>query len=214
MPDVGPNVRSGAWLCVGLTGGIASGKSYVAECFIELGVPVLDADHVAREVVMPGTSGLQSIVDSFGAAVLAADGSLDRPSMRRRVFNDVAALRRLEAITHPLIRARVKQWLAAQTAPYSIYSAPILVESGMDALVDRVLVVDAPEPVQIARLLARDRHDEALARRMLAVQATRRTRLARADDVLDNSAGDASILPAVQRLHRFYLQLAATPEPP
>lgn len=195
---------------MGLTGGIASGKSHVAERFAELGVPVLDADHVAREVVMPGSPGLQGIVDAFGDEALAADGSLDRPAMRRRVFNDASALRQLEAITHPLIRARVNQWRGAQTAAYSIYSAAILLESGMDALVDRVLVVDAPESVQITRLLARDLHDEALARRMIAVQATRQTRLARADDVLDNAAGDDTILPSIQRLHRFYLQLAAS----
>lgn len=201
----------GPGLCVGLTGGIASGKSHVAKCFADFGVPVLDADHVAREVVVPGSPGLHDIVDAFGNEALGADGSLDRSAMRRRVFNDPSALRQLEAITHPLIRARVNQWRDAQTAPYSIYSAAILVESGMDALVDRVLVVDAPEPVQIARLRARDLHGEALARRMIAVQATRQTRLARADDVLDNAAGDETILPSIQRLHRFYLQLAATP---
>lgn len=201
----------GPRLCVGLTGGIASGKSHVARCFADLGVPVLDADHVAREVVMPGSAGLHAIVNAFGNSALAADGSLDRLAMRRRVFNDAAALHRLEAIIHPLIRARVNQWRDAQTAPYSIYSAAILVESGMDALIDRVLVVDAPEPVQLARLLARDQHDEALARRMIAVQATRHTRLSRADDVLDNAAGDDTILPSIHRLHRFYLQLTATP---
>ena len=195
-------------LCVGLTGGIASGKSYVAERFEALGVPVLDADQVARAVVEPGSAGLRAIVDTFGDEALATDGSLDRLAMRRRVFSDPQALKQLEAITHPLIRSRVTAWRAAQTTPYCIYSAAILVESGMDALVDRVLVVDAPESVQVARLLARDRHDEALARRMIAAQATRDTRLARADDVLDNAAGDHTILPAIQRLHQHYLQLS------
>lgn len=195
-------------LCVGLTGGIASGKSYVAECFAEMGVPVLDADQVAREVVEPGSPGLQAIVEQFGPEALAADGSLDRLAMRRRVFNDPQALKQLEGITHPLIRARVSDWRDARREPYCIYSAAILVESRMDALVDRVLVVDAPESVQIERLLARDRHDEALARRMIAAQAARDTRLARADDVLDNSAGDATILPSIRRLHHHYLKLA------
>lgn len=201
-------------LCIGLTGGIASGKSHVADRFAALGAPVLDADQVAREVVEPGTPGLKRIVDSFGRQALTPDGRLDRLAMRRRVFTDADALRQLEAITHPLIRERVENWRASCSASYCIYSAAILVESGMDALVDRVLVVDAPENVQIARILARDRHDEALARRMMATQATREMRLKRADDVIDNGAGDDSILPAIQRLHRLYSQLATAKATP
>ena len=194
-------------LCVGLTGGIASGKSYVAGQFRQYGTPVLDADEVARLVVASGSPGLASIVEAFGAEVLTADGNLDRPAMRRRVFQDTAARRRLEAIIHPLIRERLREWQAGLDTRYAIYSATALVESGMDALVDRVLVIDVPESVQRTRLLARDRHDEALARRIISAQAGRAARLSRADDVLDNSAGDARILPQIQRLHTLYLQL-------
>lgn len=197
-------------LCVGLTGGIASGKSFVGDCFAGFGVPVLDADQVAREVVAPGTAGLAAIVESFGVGVLTADKQLDRPAMRRRVFNDRAALHQLERITHPLIRARVTAWRQRQTTPYCLYSAAILLEAGMDSLVDRVLVVDVPEAVQISRLMARDRHDEPLARQIMAAQAPRERRLAGADDIVDNGDGDARILPQLQRLHRLYTALGAS----
>ncbi|HEU0198255.1 MAG TPA: dephospho-CoA kinase [Nevskiaceae bacterium] len=196
--------------CIGLTGGIASGKSFVEERFVALGVPVLDADQVARAVVEPGTPALAEIAACFGRDFLQADGSLDRRKMREHAFADPAALRQLEAITHPAMRTRVHAWREAQQTSYCLYSAAILVEAGMSELVDRVLVVDAPVDVQIARLVRRDGGDEALARRMVAAQSSRLQRLAAAHDILDNSAGDTSILPQIARLHRLYRYLATT----
>ncbi|MDB5985403.1 MAG: dephospho-CoA kinase [Nevskia sp.] len=196
-------------LTIGLTGGVASGKSFVGGEFQRLGVPLLEADDVGREVVAPPSPALAEIAREFGADALTAEGVLDRRRMRERVFADKSALKRLEAITHPLIRARIRAWASAQTAPYCILSAAILLESGMDALVDRVLLVDAPEAVQLARLVLRDGVAEPLALQMIAAQASRQSRLARAHDVLDNSDTQRPLTPAIARLHRFYQTLAA-----
>jgi len=197
-------------LTIGLTGGIASGKTHVANLFIKLGVPLLEADEVAREVVAPPSPALAEIATSFGADMLNADGTLNRRALRDVVFADSAALKRLEAITHPAIRARVSAWRAAQTAPYCIYSAAILIEAGMAALVDRVLVVDAPEDVQLRRLTARDGANEVQARQMIATQASRSLRLGRADDVIDNRDETRSVEAQVARLHRHYTSLGST----
>jgi dephospho-CoA kinase len=153
---------------VGLTGGIASGKSLVALLFRELGVPVLDADQVSRLVVEPGRPALAEIAAHFGREFLLEDGNLDRARMRERVFADPEARRALERITHPRIRDYIRQWLDTQQAPYCILENAILFESGMDALVDRVLVVDVPESMQRARLVDRDGIDPVLVERMLA----------------------------------------------
>lgn len=195
-------------LTIGLTGGIASGKTLVADAFVERGVPVLDADQVARDVVMPGEPALGEIAETFGAEYLQADGSLDRRKLRQRVFGDPAALKRLEAITHPRIRARMRSWLAAQTTPYCILSVAILVEAGMRPLVDRVLLVDVPVEHQMRRLTVRDGIEETLARQMIAAQASREQRLAAADDVLVNDGSPEQALARVAELHRFYLELA------
>jgi len=189
---------------VGLTGGVASGKTYVLGLFQALGVPLLEADEVAREVVMPGTPGLAAIAERFGAEMLFGDGSLNRRALREQIFADPDARRDLEAITHPLIRQRVADWRAAQTAPYCVYAAAILIEAGMTPMVDRVLVVDAPEDVQLRRLCARDRVAEPLARQMLAAQAPRARRLQVAHDVLDNRDETRLLEPALRRLHRLY----------
>lgn len=194
--------------CVGLTGGIASGKSFVAACFRDLGVPVLDADDVARQVVDKGTLGLQEVERAFGSGVLTADKQLDRAIVRRLVFEDPDARRRLEAIVHPLVRAQMTEWKGKLTAPYGIYAAPLLVESGMHAEVDRLLVIDVPESVQMERVSRRDGHDDDLIRRIIGAQISRSARLARADDILDNTRGDETILPQVRRLHALYLQLS------
>jgi dephospho-CoA kinase len=203
-------------LRIGLTGGIASGKSTVQDQFVLLGVPVLDADQVARDVVAPGQPALQQIAAIFGADMLQPDGALNRARMRQRVFADPDARRQLEAITHPVIRQRMTAWLAAQPGPYCILSVAILVEAGMRPLVDRVLVVDADEAAQHQRLCRRDGIDDALARQMLAAQATRQQRLEAADDVIVNDADLDSLCGAVATLHRFYLRLAAdgTPNAP
>lgn len=199
-------------LTVGLTGGIASGKSLAATAFAALGAPVINADQVARDVVAPGTEGLRRIRERFGAAFIQADGQLDRRRLREHVFADAQARRDLEAITHPAIGARLRQWRDAQTAPYCVLDVPILVESGLDRLADRILVIDAPVAVQVERLVERDRISAELAARMLAAQASREQRLARADDVILNAGAPDAVGEAVQRLHAFYLELARTGE--
>lgn len=196
---------------IALTGGIAAGKSAVTRRFAALGVPIHDADVAAREVVAPGSEGLAAVVAAFGNEALDAHGHLDRAAMRRRVFADPLARKTLEAIVHP----RVRQWLheraLADTAPYCLLAIPLLVEN-LDHYrwIDRVLVVDAPTDLQLARLMARDGIDEALARRMLAQQAERAQRLALAHDVIDNSGDEAALDAAVAALHQRYLALAAT----
>ena len=195
-------------LTVGLTGGVASGKSTAAGAFGALHVPLLNADQVARDVVARGTPALKRIREEFGAEFLTAEGELDRPKMRRHVFADAAARRALERITHPAIRERMLAWRNAQTAPYCMLDVPILVESGMDALVDRVLVIDAPEALQVERLRQRDRIGADLALQMLAAQAPRAQRLERADDVIANAGTVAELCASVARLHAFYLELA------
>ena len=195
---------------VALTGGVAAGKSAVARRFAALGVPVHDADVAAREVVAPGSEGLDAVVAAFGSEVLDAEGRLDRPAMRRRVFADPAARRTLEGIIHP----RVRQWLheraLANTAPYCLLAIPLLAENIEHyRWVDRVLLVDAPAERQLARLIARDGIDEALARRMLAQQARREERLALAHDVIDNGGDEGALDEAVAALHLRYLTLAA-----
>ncbi|TJY65338.1 dephospho-CoA kinase [Sinimarinibacterium sp. CAU 1509] len=200
-------------LRVGLTGGIASGKSTVQDEFIQLGVPVLDADQVARDVVAPGKPALAQIVAAFGADMLLKDGSLDRARMRQRVFAHPDARRQLESITHPAIRQQMTAWLAQQQGPYCILSVAILVEAGMRPLVDRVLVVDADEAVQLRRLCQRDGIDDSLARQMLAAQASRQQRLDAADDVIVNNTDLATLREAASTLHQFYLRLAAEGAP-
>lgn len=194
---------------VGLTGGIAAGKSLVSQAFRDLGVPVLDADVVSRDVVAPGQPALRQIAERFGPAVLLPDGQLDRRQLRAIVFADAQARRDLEAITHPPIRTAIRAWMDAQTAPYCMLENAILLESGMDALVDRVLVVDVPESVQRQRLMERDGIEAELVERMLAAQSPRERRLDRADDVLRNDTSPEAAADAVRRLHHGYLARAA-----
>lgn len=193
---------------VALTGGIASGKSTVERLFAALGVEILDADLIAREVVAPGSEGLARIVDAFGASALAADGTLDRKAMRERVFADAQARRTLESIIHPRVRATLKSRAQAAGGPYVMLVIPLFVESGDYAWVDRVLVVDVPRETQIERLIARDGISREQAEAMLDAQASREQRLAAADDVIDNRADPDSLKAAVELLHRRYLQLA------
>lgn len=200
---------SASALIVALTGGIAAGKSAVTRRFAALGVRVLDADVAAREVIAPGTPGLDAVVAAFGAAVLGADGTLDRPAMRQRVFADPQARGQLEAIIHPRVRTWLREHARRCPDAYCLLAIPLLVEH-LDQYrwVHRVLVVDAPEATQLARLLTRDDIDEPLARSILAQQATRAQRLAVADDVLDNSGDEATLDRAVLQLHQRYLALA------
>ena len=196
-------------LIVGLTGGVASGKSHVLSLFQSLGVPTIEADDVGRTVVAPGEAALAEIAAAFGKHLLLADGALDRRALRSIVFGDAAALKQLEAITHPHIFAHLRTWLAAQQAPYCILSAAILLESGMAALCKRVLVVDAPEATQIKRLMQRDSIDEALAQKMLARQLSRAERLVAAHEVIENPDPPGNLLPQVQALHTRYSGLGS-----
>jgi dephospho-CoA kinase len=194
---------------VALTGGIASGKSAVTRRFEALGIGIHDADVAAREVVKPGSEGLAAIVQTFGSGVLDGEGHLDRAAMRRRVFADDMARRQLEAITHPRVRAWLRERAAADGGSYCILAIPLLAENiAHYRWVDRVLVVDAPESVQLERLVRRDGIDEALARRMIERQATRQQRLAIADDVIENTGGELALDAAVAALHQRYLALA------
>jgi dephospho-CoA kinase len=195
-------------LVVALTGGVAAGKSAVTRRFEALGVPVHDADVAAREVIAPGSEGLAEVVSAFGADVLDERGQLDRPSMRRRVFADPAARRRLEAIIHPRVRAWLRERALTDSTPYCLLAIPLLAENITEyRWVDRVLVVDVPESVQLARLIARDGVDETLARRMIEQQASRADRLALADDVIDNRGDESALDQAVAELHQRYLTL-------
>lgn len=197
--------------CVGLTGGLASGKSVVAARLAELGAEVVDTDRIGRELTGPGGAAMPAIVEAFGQDVCAPDGSLDRPAMRRRVFADANERRRLETILHPMILEVVRQRLAHSRAPYIVLVLPLLVEAGAAyrELVDRILVVDCDEQTQIRRAMARDGLDEPQVRAIIAAQAERKARLAVADDVLDNRAGLAELLRQVDALHTRYLIMSA-----
>lgn len=198
---------------IGLTGGIASGKSTVERLFRAHGVAVADADAAAREAVAAGSAGLAEVAAAFGDEVLAADGGLDRAAMRRRVFADADARRRLEAIIHPRVRSMLEAACAAAPGPYAIAAIPLLAEGGGRAAypwLRRILVVDVPASAQLQRLLQRDGIDTPLAQAMIAAQASRAQRLAIADDILPN-AGPLDALPAaVAALDRLYRNLAAT----
>ncbi len=194
---------------VGLTGGIGSGKSAVANAFRALGITVVDADQVSREVVEPGEPALDSIREHFGDGVLQADGRLDRAALRQRVFQDAEERKWLEQLLHPLIGMRTFEKLANASSEYAILESPLLIETGQTAITDRVLVVDVPEEVQLARTMQRDSNDEAQVRAIMAAQASRAQRQAQAHDLIDNSAPLSELAPRVAELHQQYLALAA-----
>jgi dephospho-CoA kinase len=196
-------------LRIGLTGGIASGKSTVEQRLIELGVPVVNADDSARAVVAHGQTGLAAVVERFGGGILRPDGELDRPALRNLIFQSPEKRRDLEAILHPLIREHMERQAAGAVGPYLVLSIPLLVESsGARDRVDRILVVDADESQQVQRLMTRDSVSVEQARAVLAAQASRTDRLKVADDVLLNSGSVAELRQAVDRLHQRYLELA------
>jgi dephospho-CoA kinase len=196
-------------LRVGLTGGIACGKSTVANLFAALGVTVVDTDLLAREVVAPGSALLPQIAAHFGAAVLRPDGSLDRAVLRERVFSDPAERNWLEALTHPRIRELTDARCAAASGRYVVVAIPLLVETQGAGRFDRVLVVDCDRELQIARLQARDGATREAAERMLAAQASRDQRLAVADDVILNNGDLHALRVRVEQLHRTYSNLAS-----
>ena len=199
-------------LVIGLTGGIGSGKSTVADRFEARGAAVIDTDRIAHELTASAGAAMAPIEAAFGPTVVAPDGSLDRAAMRTLAFSDPEARRRLEAILHPMIRSltddRTRAALAAG-APYVILAIPLLVEAGnARSRVDRVLVIDCPVDVQISRVMARSGLARAEVERILAAQVTREARLAAADDVLDNGGALEALEPGVDALHRRYLALA------
>ena len=194
---------------VALTGGIASGKTTVADLFAALGVPVIDTDLIARQVVEPGQPALATVVAAFGPDVLDADGRLDRRRMRERIFADPTARRQLNAILHPAIRAEMERQSRAAAGPYQVLVIPLLTEGGRRDHVDRVLLVDVPEELQIERLMMRDGVTLEQARASLNAQATRAERLAMADDVVRNSGRVDELREAVAALDARYRRLAA-----
>ena len=196
-------------LRIGLTGGIASGKSTVTQRFSELGVPVIDADIASRAVVEPGSVGLQRVVERFGPDILGSTGELNRAALRTRVFGNAQMRKELEAILHPLIRSYMEQRAKDLVCPYLIMAIPLLVESGSPRdRVDRILVVDADESTQLRRLRDRDGCSVEQARAILASQTSRASRLAAADDVLNNDGSVTDLRQAVDRLHQRYVDLA------
>lgn len=203
-----PLIRAGK-LCVGLTGGIASGKSAVASLLADLGANVVDTDEIARDVVAPGQPALRAIAEAFGQDILAGDGDLDRRKMRERVFANATARKQLEAILHPLIRQELWRRVDASDNPIQVLVIPLLVESGLAASVDRVLVVDCPRQTQIERLLQRDAETPEQAERMLDAQASRESRLAVADDIIDNSGSLATLQLSVKDIYARYLSYVA-----
>lgn len=195
-------------LRIGLTGGIASGKSTIAGMFAEHGVPVIDTDVVARQVVEPGQPGLNAVIERFGTGLLNGDGTLDRRRLRALVFDDTNQRQALEAIVHPLIRSRTIELANQADGPYQVLVVPLLVETGFRTLVDRVLVVDCSEKQQHTRLLERDDETPERVNRIIAAQAGRHERLAAADDVVDNAGSLEQSRARVAELHAMYLRLA------
>ncbi|EPU3917966.1 dephospho-CoA kinase [Aeromonas hydrophila] len=195
---------------VAITGGIGSGKTTVANQFAELGIEVVDADVIAREVVEPGTPALAAIAAHFGSEVITPDGQLDRRRLRERVFTDPQAKGWLNALLHPLIRTEMQRQCAAARTPYCLLVVPLLVENRLTALANRVLVIDVDEATQIERTCRRDGVSREQAQAILAAQASRAERLAAADDVLDNHNGTPeAIKNQILALHEIYLAFAS-----
>ncbi|MGB8146480.1 MAG: dephospho-CoA kinase [Chromatiaceae bacterium] len=200
-------------LVVALTGGIGSGKTTVSQRLAQLGAAVIDTDLIAHALTAPGGAAMAAIATAFGPGAIAADGSLDRVAMRRMIFNDAHARHRLEAILHPLIRARMDEQLAQVQAPYAVLAIPLLFETGWTDVADRILVVDLPESLQVARVMARGDLSAEEVRPILASQARRETRLQGADDLIDNSGILEDLMARTADLHRRYLRLAQKPRP-
>lgn len=195
-------------LIIGLTGGIGSGKSTVADLFQKLGVPVFDADIEARRLVEPGQETLQHLVREFGPQIIQRDGALDRAKLRALAFSDSVLRQRLESILHPPVRAALQQRIASAKAAYCIVVIPLLFESNQRDLINRVLVVDASEERQISNTIARSGLDRAMVERIMAAQWPRAQRLAQADDVITNTDGFDNLHAQVEQLHRHYLKIA------
>jgi dephospho-CoA kinase len=199
---------------VAITGGIGSGKTTIANQFAALGIEVVDADLIAREVVAPGTPALAAIVNHFGTEMLTEQGLLDRRALRERIFSDPAAKSWLNALLHPIIRSEMLRQCAAVSSPYCLLVVPLLVENRLTGLADRVLVIDVDEATQIERTCRRDGVSREQAQAILASQASRSERLAMADDVLDNQSGTTETIRArILALHETYLAFASQQAP-
>jgi dephospho-CoA kinase len=192
---------------VGITGGIGSGKTAVTNLFAELGITIVDADLCSRIVVEPGRPALTEIVEHFGPAMLQPDGTLDRAAMRKRVFANPDDRRALESITHPRIGEEIRKQLREAASPYVILVSPLLIEGNQHELCDRILVVDAPESTQLQRTMQRDSNDAEQVKRIIASQASREQRLARASDVIENTGTLDELRTKVAALHQHYLSL-------
>ncbi len=192
-------------MVIGVTGGIGSGKTTVANLFSALGVPVIDAGDLARQVVVPGQPAYEEILQHFGPTVLTKSGELDRRRLRERVFSDPAKRAGLEAIVHPRVYAEMKHQLDRLETPYAVVVVPLLIESGGRELVDRVLVVDSPEELQVERTNRRDGTTCAAIEKIMAAQLNRSSRLSAADDVIENDGSVEALEQEVSRLHRQYL---------
>lgn len=197
-------------LIIGLTGGIGSGKSTVCDYFARLGVPIIDADLIAREVVEPGQPALGQIADHFGSEFITPEGRLNRRLLREQIFNDEQARTALQSILHPLIRTRMKEQIAALDAPYTIIAIPLLVETGQRDMLDRILVIDTPEELQIKRVTQRDKVGQDQVQSILDAQCSRNERLAAADDIINNTSDLEDLEQQVDQLHQYYLKLAST----
>ena len=194
---------------VGLTGGIGSGKTLVSDTFAQLGVDIVDADIIARDVVAPGSEGLSALVEHFGSGIVNASGELNRAALRERVFSNVEEKAWLNACLHPRIRRAMQQAAANVNSSYGILAVPLLIENDLTGMVDRVTVVDCPEDMQVARAMQRDGSSETIIRSIIASQATREQRLAVADDVIDNSLTPEHTCEQVKALHATYQALAS-----
>lgn len=195
-------------LKIGLTGGIGSGKTTVADRFKDYGIPVIDADRVAHALVAPGQPALVKIAETFGSDLLDADGSLNRPKMRELIFNSSALRDKLEAILHPRIFEEIDRQLKGVEAPYVIISIPLLLETGAQSFVDRILVVDCPVELQYERVAARDKLNREQIARILESQVSREMRVNAADEIIVNDSNLTSLAGQVKKIHAFYLTLS------
>jgi len=194
---------------VGLTGGIGSGKSAVADEFRQLGILVVDADQAARQAVMPGSEALEHIAERFGGDALHTDGTLNRAHLRQKIFTDPTQRQWLEALLHPIIQQLILESLSRATGSYAVLESPLLLETNQHTLVDRVLLVDVPESLQLSRACQRDNDSETQIRAIIDSQMARQKRRDLADDVLDNSGSIGDLTDTVAQLHKYYLTLAS-----
>ncbi|QYJ79165.1 dephospho-CoA kinase [Shewanella acanthi] len=195
---------------VGLTGGIGSGKTTVANLFAELGIPIVDADLVARDVVAPGSHGLQAIVNHFGVDILTPNGELDRAKLRALIFSQGEEREWLNQLLHPMIRQEMFNQVKNAHSDYVIIVAPLLFENGLDKLVNRTLVVDISPELQVSRTVKRDNVDATQVNSIISSQCSRSEKLAKADDVIDNQGEVSALKQEVHALHQRYLQLSGT----